>query len=637
MQTMRADNLTSIYGEKTLFKDVSFIINEGDRIGLIGTNGSGKTSLLNVISGVNSADSGNIDTPNDYRIAYLRQTPDLPKDKTIMDAIFEGRTGVFQIIRRYEEALSKFTKHPEDNQAQNDFTKQQAAMDASDAWEADSKIKTILTQLKLPDLTQTIGQLSGGQQKRVGLAQVLIQDPDLLLLDEPTNQLDLDSILWLQDYLASYKGAVLFVTHDRYFLDAVANHIWELSFGTLYHYEGNYQDYVAKKAERVELAKDAEKKRQSLYKKELDWMRHGAKARTTKQKGRIRRFHELEKNVGNLQVDGKVSIGLSTTRLGKDVLELDHAKLDFGNRHILNDLNLLIKGGDRIGVTGQNGAGKTTLLNVLAGQQKLDSGTLKVGETVKIGYYRQQNEEIDGNKRLINYVSEVADSVVDETGNRVNVANLLEQFLFPRSMHGTLVRKLSGGEKRRLYLLKILMQQPNVLLLDEPTNDLDIATLNVLEDYLDTFPGTVITVSHDRYFLNRVADDLLIFHGDANIEKYTGLFTDYLKAHHGTTRTDEQPSPSKANKAAKKPENANKQSSPKKKTKLTYAEELEWKQINKDLDQLSDQESSIEDQMNHNGDDYDKLAQLQSQLDDVKKEIDQKTARWDYLSNYVDD
>lgn len=634
MQTMRADQLTSIYGDKTLFKEVSFIVNEGDRIGLIGTNGSGKTSLLNVISGLNSPDSGTIETPNDYRIAYLKQSPELPEDQTIMDAIFNGRTGVFETIRRYEAALSRFTHHPEDSNAQNDFTKAQAAMDASDAWEADSKIKTILTQLKLPDLDQKIGHLSGGQQKRVGLAQVLIQDSDLLLLDEPTNQLDLDSIIWLQDYLKDYKGAVLFITHDRYFLDAVANHIWELSFGSLYHYEGNYQDYVAKKAERVQLAQDAEKKRQSLYKKELDWMRHGAKARTTKQKGRIRRFHELEQNVGHLQTDGEVSIGLSTTRLGKDVLKLDHASLNFGKRQILKDLSLLIKAGDRLGITGQNGAGKTTLLNVLAGLQPLDSGTIKVGETVKIGYYRQQNSEINGNQRLINYVSEVADSVVDETGNRVNVANLLEQFLFPRSMHGTLVRKLSGGEKRRLYLLKILMQQPNVLLLDEPTNDLDIATLNVLEDYLDHFPGTVITVSHDRYFLNRVADDLLIFHGNADIEKYTGLFTDYLDSHHGTTRTDEKDAKS-ASQPSQKPREA--KPAKKEKTKLTYAEQLEWQQINKDLDQLSDQEEQIESGMNQNGDNYDKLAKLQSQLDDVKSQIDQKTARWDYLSNFVDE
>lgn len=637
MQTMRADHLTSIYGEKTLFKDVSFIINEGDRIGLIGTNGSGKTSLLNVISKVNSPDSGEVDTPNDYKIAYLRQSPSLPADKTIMDAIFEGRTGIFETIRQYEVALKNFTNHPQDKASQEAFTKKQAAMDASDAWEADSKIKTILTQLKLPDLDQTIGHLSGGQQKRVGLAQVLIQNPDLLLLDEPTNQLDLDSILWLQDYLASYKGAVLFITHDRYFLDAVANHIWELSFGTVYHYDGNYQDYVAKKAERIELAKDAEKKRQALYKKELDWMRHGAKARTTKQKGRIQRFHELEQNIGKLQVDGKVSIGLKTTRLGKDVLKLDHAGLSFGKHPILNNLNLLVKAGDRIGITGQNGAGKTTLLNVLAGLQSLDSGTLKVGETVKIGYYRQQNTEINGNQRLINYVSEVADSMVDSTGNRISVTNLLEQFLFPRSMHGTLVRKLSGGEKRRLYLLKILMQQPNVLLLDEPTNDLDIATLNVLEDYLDTFPGTVITVSHDRYFLNRVADDLLIFHGNADIEKYTGLFTDYLKSHNGTTRTDSNHDKAKSKKTKATTSKKSTNLKQKEKTKLTYAEQLEWQQINKDLDKLSDRQSTIEAEMNENGDNYDKLAKLQAELDEITATIDKKTKRWDYLSNYVDD
>ena len=530
MRTFRADNLTSTYGEKTLFRDVSLLINENDRIGLIGTNGSGKTSLLNVLAGLTGAEAGTITKPNDYTIGYLKQTPELAEDKQILDAVLAGDQPMFETIRRYERALAAYSAHPQAPQAADRFTKLQGQMDSQDLWEADSQIKTILTKLMIDDWDQTIGQLSGGQKKRVGLAQILIQHPDLLILDEPTNHLDLSSIVWLQDFLASYRGAVLVVTHDRYFLDNVTNHIWELSFGRLFHYDGNYQAFVQQKAERVELENEAEKKRQALYKHELDWMRHGAKARSTKQKGRINRFNELKDSIGKVQVDQDVAISLGATRLGKDVLELQHAELAYDQRPILHDFNWLIQGGDRIGITGQNGAGKTSLLNVLAGRQALDQGILKVGETVKIGYYTQQTEGIDQDKRVINYLSEVAETVVDKNGERISVANLLEQFLFPRFMHGTLIRKLSGGEQRRLYLLKILMQAPNVLLLDEPTNDLDISTLTVLENYLDQFPGTVITVSHDRYFLNRVADHLLIFKGNAEIVRYTGRFTDYLMA-----------------------------------------------------------------------------------------------------------
>ena len=538
MRTFRADNLTSTYGEKTLFRDVSLLINENDRIGLIGTNGSGKTSLLNVLAGLTGAEAGTITKPNDYTIGYLKQTPELAEDKQILDAVLAGDQPMFETIRRYERALAAYSAHPQDPQAADRFTKLQGQMDSQDLWEADSQIKTILTKLMIDDWDQTIGQLSGGQKKRVGLAQILIQHPDLLILDEPTNHLDLSSIVWLQDFLASYRGAVLVVTHDRYFLDNVTNHIWELSFGRLFHYDGNYQAFVQQKAERVELENEAEKKRQALYKHELDWMRHGAKARSTKQKGRINRFNELKDSIGKVQVDQDVAISLGATRLGKDVLELQHAELAYDQRPILHDFNWLIQGGDRIGITGQNGAGKTSLLNVLAGRQALDQGILKVGETVKIGYYTQQTEGIDQDKRVINYLSEVAETVVDKNGERISVANLLEQFLFPRFMHGTLIRKLSGGEQRRLYLLKILMQAPNVLLLDEPTNDLDISTLTVLENYLDQFPGTVITVSHDRYFLNRVADHLLIFKGNAEIVRYTGRFTDYLAAQENAAKSE---------------------------------------------------------------------------------------------------
>lgn len=629
MRTFRADNLTSTYGEKTLFRDVSLLINENDRIGLIGTNGSGKTSLLNVLAGLTGAEAGTITKPNDYTIGYLKQTPELAEDKQILDAVLAGDQPMFETIRRYERALAAYSAHPQDPQAADRFTKLQGQMDSQDLWEADSQIKTILTKLMIDDWDQTIGQLSGGQKKRVGLAQILIQHPDLLILDEPTNHLDLSSIVWLQDFLASYRGAVLVVTHDRYFLDNVTNHIWELSFGRLFHYDGNYQAFVQQKAERVELENEAEKKRQALYKHELDWMRHGAKARSTKQKGRINRFNELKDSIGKVQVDQDVAISLGATRLGKDVLELQHAELAYDQRPILHDFNWLIQGGDRIGITGQNGAGKTSLLNVLAGRQALDQGILKVGETVKIGYYTQQTEGIDQDKRVINYLSEVAETVVDKNGERISVANLLEQFLFPRFMHGTLIRKLSGGEQRRLYLLKILMQAPNVLLLDEPTNDLDISTLTVLENYLDQFPGTVITVSHDRYFLNRVADHLLIFKGNAEIVRYTGRFTDYLAAQENAT-------PVAVKKTSSTPAVTTTAQQPKVKTKLTYAEQLEWEKIDDELEALDEQRQTIEAEMNANGNNYEKLAKLQKQLNDVTAKYDEKTARWEYLSEYVD-
>lgn len=633
MQTMQAEGLTSTYGEKVLFDQVSFTINENDRIGLIGVNGSGKTSLLNVISRETSPEKGSITTPNDYSIGYLRQQPNLDLEKTIMDAIFEGDQPVFKVIREYEMVLEQFTQHPDDPKILDKYTKIQAKMDQEDAWEADSRVKTILTQLKIKNISQKIKDLSGGQQKRVGLAQVLIQEPDLLLLDEPTNHLDLDSVIWLQDYLKSYKGAVLLVTHDRYFLDQVTNHIWELSFGKLYHYVGNYQDFVEKKAERVSLEKDTERKNQQLYKKELAWMRTGAKARSTKQKGRINRFHELEGKVGNLQTDEDITINFGSQRLGKDVLEFKNANLSFDDHVILKDFDWLVQAGERIGITGENGAGKTSLLNVIANRLPLDGGVVKVGETVKIGYYTQQTEGIDDDKRMISFLSEIAENITDKDGNRLSVTQLLELFLFPRFMHGTLIRKLSGGEKRRLYLLKILMQQPNVLLLDEPTNDLDINTLTVLEDYLDSFAGTVITVSHDRYFLNKVADKLLVFQGNGVIDRYTGQFTDYLKEQQDQ-KEDEKAQESQTKKKESKPEPVKKEKT--KKTKLTYAEQLEWEKIDGVLDDLDQQQHQIEEQMAKEANDYQKLADLQAQLDKVKAELDKQTARWEYLSEYVD-
>lgn len=632
LQTLRVEHLTKTYGEKTLFEDLNFIINEHDRIGLIGTNGSGKTTLLNAISGADPADSGELIHANDYEIGYLRQDPELAADKTVMEAVFQGSAAVFKIIRAYEEALRELEQHPERKDAVTRFSQAEERMNEADAWTAENDVKTILTQLHLDELDQKIANLSGGQKKRVGLAQILIQSPDLLILDEPTNHLDFDSIDWLEDYLKNYQGALLIVTHDRYFLDHVANQIYELSFGKLYTYQGNYEDSVRQKAERQEKALQKEHKDQQLYKKELAWMKTGAKARSTKQQARINRFEKLADKVSDkVQVDQNIDINLGQQRLGKKVIELKEASLKLGEHQIIQDFSTMINAGDRIGITGKNGAGKSSFLNILAGQLSLDSGELIIGETVKAAYYRQQTETIPEDKRVINYLNEVAQNVVNTEGERISTTQLLEQFLFPRFMHGTLIRKLSGGEKRRLYLLKLLMMQPNVLFLDEPTNDLDVGTLTILENYLETFAGTVVTVSHDRYFLDKVADRLLIFDGDAKIEHYSGQFTDYLKQEKQSTRVTSKkvlPASHKSEAAVQKP---------KVKTKLTYAEQIEFDNLEQEIDQIEHKTKDVKEQMaTISGDDYLQLGDLQQQLTTLEKESEEKMARWEELGQYVD-
>lgn len=631
MQTLRVENLSKTYGEKTLFENLNFLINEHDRIGLIGTNGSGKTSLLNVLTGEDGADSGELNAPNNYRISYLKQIPELDEDATVMDAIFEGAAPIFKTIRDYEAAIVAYGQNPNAPKAQRRYDNAEAAMNREDAWSAESDVKTILNQLHLEQLDVAIKTLSGGQKKRVGLAQVLIQAPDLLVLDEPTNHLDFDSINWLQDYLVSYRGALLVVTHDRYFLDQIATQILELSFGSLYPYQGNYQDYVAKKAQRVQKEADFEHKQQQLYKKELAWMRTGAKARTTKQQARINSFNELEENLKVTKDEGAVDISLGQRRLGKKVISLKNASLALADHVIINNFSLLVQAGARIGITGANGAGKSSFLNALAGELPLDEGLLEIGETVRIAYYRQQTEPIPEDKRLIGYLNEVAQSVTDRHGLQLSTTQLLEQFLFPRFMHGTLIRQLSGGEKRRLYLLKLLMSEPNVLLLDEPTNDLDIATLTVLEDYVSNFNGTVITVSHDRYFLDKVATNLLIFKSNGVIDRFTGEFTDYLSQH-----SDFEKQQNVNRKAQIKSGEKEGNTVKKEKQKLTYAEKIEFEKIEDLIDTLENEKAQLTKKMNNtDGTNYGELADLQKQIDEHDQLIDTKMARWEYLSQFT--
>ncbi|KAF1292013.1 ABC-F family ATP-binding cassette domain-containing protein [Candidatus Enterococcus leclercqii] len=633
MKELKVSGLTKTYGEKTLFRQISFLIHEKDRIGLIGVNGTGKSSLLGILSGKDKGDGDleHIQKPSDYQIGYLMQENDFDETLTVLETVFQGEAPMIQTVRRYEQALVDLAQEGGNPEVQKRYTKAEEAMNEQDAWLVDTNAKTILQKLGITQMDQKISELSGGQKKRVGMAQVLIQEPDLLLLDEPTNHLDYQAILWLESYLRQYRGALLMVTHDRYFLDRVTNRIFELSHGDLIEYKGNYEEYVLAKAERERQAVQQEEKRHQLYKQELAWMRAGAKARTTKQQARINRFEDLKENLNQMKSDGQVAIELSNKRLGKQVLEIKDGSYAFNDKVILRDFDLLIQSRERLGITGENGAGKSTLLNILAERLPLDKGLLIVGETVRIAYYTQTNEALAEDKRVIAYLQEVAEEARQSDGTSISVAELLERFLFPRNTHGTLIAKLSGGEKRRLFLLKLLISQPNVLLLDEPTNDLDIATLTVLEDYLQSFPGAVITVSHDRYFLDKVAEKLLIFKGDGQIQRYFGSITEYLE------KNDEQKVASgNETKEAEEISEPAIEVTPKEKKKLSYMEQKEWETIEDDIAALEEETAVLTEAMNGQGSDFTKLQELQKRLAETELHLEEKMARWEYLSEFID-
>lgn len=605
------------------------MIHEKDRIGLIGINGTGKTSLLNIIAGVDSGDGdlAAIQQPSDYQIGYLSQNQTFDENITIAEAVFQGDSPIIKAVKNYELALAALSENGLDEGVQRRYTQAEEAMNKQDAWTADTNAKIILQKLGIPTLEKKIGELSGGQLKRVSLAQVLIEAPDLLLLDEPTNHLDYETIEWLENFLNNYRGAVLMVTHDRYFLDRVTNRIFELSFGKLYEYKGNYETYVMEKAERERVAVEQEEKRKRLFKQELAWMRAGVQARGTKQQARIDRFQDLKENLHQVQTNGTLEADFATQRLGKKVLEIKEGNYAIDHKQLLKDFNLLIQANDRIGITGKNGAGKSTLLNILAGRIPLESGLYSIGETVRIGYYTQQNEEMDPNQRMIAYLQEAAEEVKRSDGSSVGVAEMLERFLFPRFMHGTLIGKLSGGEKRRLYLLKLLISQPNVLLLDEPTNDLDIDTLTILEDYIQTFKGAVIAVSHDRYFLDKTMDKLLVFQGNGQILSFYGTMSEYLTNQKEQEKVKEKP----LNKPLKEASTEKKE-----KTKLTYMEQKEWATIEEDITQLETKLETLTEEMNHQGDDFVRLQELQEAVTATEQLLEEKMNRWEYLSEYAD-
>lgn len=622
MSDFIVEKLTKSVGDKTVFKEISFIIHDLDRIGIIGVNGTGKTTLLDVVSeriGFDG-DVSPFTKANGYKIAYLTQEPEFDDSKTVLDTVLSSDLREMALIREYETLMADYS---EDNQAR--LEKVMAEMDSLDAWSIESEVKTVLSKLGLSDLSQKVGDLSGGLRRRVQLAQVLLNDADLLLLDEPTNHLDIDTISWLTNFLKSSKKTVLFITHDRYFLDNVATRIFELDQANLIEYQGNYQDYVRLKAEQDERDAAALHKKKQLYKQELAWMRTQPQARATKQQARINRFKDLKGEVHQTVNNDDLEINFETSRIGKKVVNFEHVDFAYeAGKQILSDFNLIMQNRDRIGIVGDNGVGKSTLLNLINGDLVPTAGVLDIGETVRIGYFSQQIKDMDESKRVINYLQEVADEVKTTVGT-TSITELLEQFLFPRSTHGTQIAKLSGGEKKRLYLLKILIEKPNVLLLDEPTNDLDIATLTVLENFLNGFGGPVVTVSHDRYFLDKVANKILAFE-DGGVREFFGNYTDYLDEKAFLQEQAVLLEKEKAQ-ASVKVEKVKED-----KKRMSYFEKQEWATIEDEIAELEAKIEEIEAAMLENASDYGQLASLQRDLDATNESLLEKYERYEYLS-----
>lgn len=622
MSDFIVEKLTKSVGDKTVFKEISFIIHDLDRIGIIGVNGTGKTTLLDVVSeriGFDG-DVSPFTKANGYKISYLTQEPEFDDSKTVLETVLSSDLREMALIREYETLMAEYS---EENQAH--LEKVMAEMDSLDAWSIESEVKTVLSKLGLSDLSQKVGDLSGGLRRRVQLAQVLLNDADLLLLDEPTNHLDIDTIAWLTNFLKSSKKTVLFITHDRYFLDNVATRIFELDQANLIEYQGNYQDYVRLKAEQDERDAAALHKKKQLYKQELAWMRTQPQARATKQQARINRFKELKGEVHQTINNDDLEINFETSRIGKKVVNFEHVDFAYEDgKQILSDFNLIMQNRDRIGIVGDNGVGKSTLLNLINGDLVPTAGVLDIGETVRIGYFSQQIKDMDESKRVINYLQEVADEVKTTVGI-TSITELLEQFLFPRSTHGTQIAKLSGGEKKRLYLLKILIEKPNVLLLDEPTNDLDIATLTVLENFLNGFGGPVVTVSHDRYFLDKVANKILAFE-EGGVREFFGNYTDYLdeKAFFQEQAVLLEKEKAQASVKVEKVKEDKK--------RMSYFEKQEWATIEDEIADLEAKIEEIEAAMLENASDYGQLATLQRDLDAANETLLEKYERYEYLS-----
>jgi ABC transport system ATP-binding/permease protein len=627
MNLISAENISKSYSEKELIVNINLGINEGDKIGFIGINGTGKSTLLKIIGGIEEPDEGRVIKANSLRVEYLPQNPEFDFEATVLEQVFKGDSTIMKLIREYEAALQT------PNASSDKIIKLTHSMDTLNAWTIESEAKAILTRLGVPDFNAKIATLSGGQKKRVAMAAALINPCDLLILDEPTNHLDNESIDWLEQYLNKRKGALLMITHDRYFLDRVVNEIIELDRGSLYQYKGNYSSFLEKKLEREDLENASESKRQSLYKKELAWIRRGAKARTTKQKARIDRFETLSNQLVNINEDS-MEISVGSSRLGKKIIELGNICKAFNEKVLLNNFSYIVLRRDRVGIVGPNGSGKSTLINIMAGRLKPDSGAVEVGETVKIGLYSQETYHMDDNLRVIEYIKEAAEYIENAEGYKITASQMLERFLFPSALQWTPIAKLSGGEKRRLYLLRVLMEAPNVLLLDEPTNDLDIETLKILEDYLEDFPGAVITVSHDRYFLDKLVGKIFLFEGNGKIKLYTGNYSDYRDA-----AQLEEDIVSKSNEKTKDNVYKNFVDVDKKKEKplkFSFKEQKEFEEIDLVISELENSIEEVDVKISKTSTDYTLLQELLSEKELLGKKLEERMDRWVYLSELAE-
>jgi ATP-binding cassette subfamily F protein uup len=641
MNVLTAENLTKSYGEKVLFTDISFGIDEGEKIGIIGVNGTGKSTLLKILAGVEWPDRGKVTRGNSLSLEYLPQNPDFEETATVLQQVFKGNSPVMQLLREYEMALEKLNDAPEQPKLQQTLIALGQQMDELDAWQLENEAKAILSKLGICKFETLIGTLSGGQRKRVALASALISPTDLLILDEPTNHIDNDTVDWLEQYLNKRKGALVMITHDRYFLDRVVSRVLELDQGRLYPYPGNYSRFLELKAEREEQVDATERKRQNLFRNELAWMRRGAKARTTKQKARIERFEKLVADKPMAATD-RIEITAGSSRLGKRILECTHVQKGFSDRGVvIKDFNYILLRDDRIGIIGPNGSGKSTLLNLIAGRLTPDGGSLELGATVKIGYFAQENTYLNPEIRVIDEIKAVAEVIPNADGGYLTASQMLERFLFPPAAQWTQIGKLSGGEKRRLYLLRILMGAPNVLLLDEPTNDLDIQTLTILEGYLDEFAGAVIAVSHDRYFLDRVTDKIFAFEGEGVIRSYVGNYSDYREqvyaAEQEALQAANLSSLTKALRATDvqlvKGEPERKKERP---LKMTFKEQQDFAQIETHIAQAEEELLNNNQHMNDVGSDFGKLTELVGIQQVLERNLNDLLDRWTYLNELAE-
>ncbi len=618
MNYLTVENISKSYGERTLFQELSFGINKDQKIAFVAKNGSGKTSILNIVAGVDSPDDGQVVKRKSITIGYLSQRDNLNPELTIEESIFATENKVLSIIHDYENALN----NPDDTDA---YQKAFELMERHNAWDFETQYKQILSKLKLEDLDRKVEHLSGGQKKRLSLAICLIHKPDLLILDEPTNHLDLEMIEWLEDYFAKEKITLFMVTHDRYFLERVCNEIIELDNGKLYKYKGNYSYYLQNKEERLALEATNLSKAKSLFKKELEWMRRQPKARTTKSKSRIDDFFEIKKRAHQRRKDHVVQLEINMERLGSKVLELHKLQKSFGEKKILDGFDYVFKKGERIGIIGKNGTGKTSFLNIITRQNLVDGGKVVIGETVKFGYYTQKGIRIKEGQKVIEVVKEFGEYIPLTKGRKISAAQLLERFLFDKKKQYDFIEKLSGGEQKRLYLCAVLIQNPNFLILDEPTNDLDVVTLNVLENFLLDYPGNLLVVSHDRYFMDKIVDALFVFRGDGIIENFPGNYSDF--------RTYEDSKPKKTVEKKMKPVADSK---PKKKS-LSYNEKREFGALEADIERLQNQKQRIENQFLNVEIPQDEIQQKSEELQDIISKLEEKEERWLELSLKMED